>query len=468
MSITSLPVEVMSSICSHLQLSDCQALRLSCRALHSISIKGFSKQYFNKSIYFIVTSDSFGELEALARTDGVRERVQELWVIPSVFEGSDAQNETTMSEFAVSSKSCQPVRSDELKSRSATYKALAADSSSLLESEAFIARPRRGLEKFENLDTIRLAHYITSFLLDPRQKEVRFLGWRHLINRIDFRFGSNLMALRGSGSPMDRVNSLAASRLLQALSETNREIRKLSTCNADYCGDISPEISITQPQNSSLLSVLNELEDLHVCTAFLEPNLAGILAARTWVNWLIKFAPRLERLTLSQNHSFRELSQQIELARFKKLHLHKTHIIYDDLKSLLNSAKATLTIFRLFEVILLDDDITQTPSSLTIYSPDPAPTPYSPTPDLAFPHSEGYSLTSEDFSPTSNPNCSTSTPNYYQPAGQIPFGSVYSRYSGAICPALPFGSTYTPSSPFIPSEKHGDILWKRPLEIPRR
>ena len=465
MSITSLPVEVMSSICSHLQLSDGQALRLSCRALHSISIEGFHKQYFDKSIYFTVTSDSFRQLEALARTDGVRERVQELWMIPSVFRGSDAQNETTMSEFAMSSKICQPMKSDELKSRFATYKALVADSSSLLESEVFIARLRRCLEKFENLDTVGLSHYTTRFLLDGRQKKVRFLSWRHLINRIGFRFGSkNLPALRGSGSPTDRVNSLAASRLLQALSETNRKIRKLSTCNADYCGDISPEISITQPQYSSLLSVLNELEDLHVCTAFLEPNPAGILAARTWVNLLIKVAPRLERLTLSQSHSFRELSQQIEFTRLKELHLHKTHIVNDDLKSLLNSAKATLTIFTLFEVILLDDDITQTPSSLTIYSPEPAPTLYTPTPDLAFPHPKGYSPTSEDSSRTSNPNSSTSTLSYYQPAGQIPPGSVYSptsdRYSGVICPALPFRSTYTPSSPFIPSEKHEDILWK--------
>lgn len=50
------------------------------------------------------------------------------------------------------------------------------------------------------------------------------------------------MALRGSGNVMDKVNSLTISRLLQALSGTNRKARKLQTCNPDPCGDIAPEI----------------------------------------------------------------------------------------------------------------------------------------------------------------------------------------------------------------------------------
>nr|UXX61849.1 hypothetical protein FAC4N16_22 [Penicillium fuscum] len=154
-----------------------------------------------KSIRFIVTSDSLRELEVLAATDGIRERVQELWMIPSVFEGSNAKGESFMSEFALSSKSCRPVSGDELKARLLIYKALVADSSSLLKSEAFSKRLRKFLENFDNLDTVGLAHYTTAFLLDPQQKEVRFLGWRRLINQIDFRFRSeDLVALRGSAA----------------------------------------------------------------------------------------------------------------------------------------------------------------------------------------------------------------------------------------------------------------------------
>lgn len=128
-----LPVEVMSTVCSFLQLSEWRALRLSCRAIHRISLEGFCIWYL-KSICFIATNDSLRELEALAETDSIRERVQELWMIPSVFDGSHAESESAISEFAVSSRSCRPVSNDELKVRFSTYKGLVTESSSFLES----------------------------------------------------------------------------------------------------------------------------------------------------------------------------------------------------------------------------------------------------------------------------------------------------------------------------------------------
>jgi hypothetical protein len=67
MPITSFPAQVIFKICSHLQLLDWVALRLSCRALYDISIEDFSKQYY-KRIHFLVTNDSLCELEALAQT----------------------------------------------------------------------------------------------------------------------------------------------------------------------------------------------------------------------------------------------------------------------------------------------------------------------------------------------------------------------------------------------------------------
>jgi hypothetical protein len=72
-------------------------------------------------------------------------------MIPSIFEGSEANYASAMFQFAVSSKSCRSVEGDELQSRFATYKALSADNSSLLKSEALSARLRRCLENFETL-----------------------------------------------------------------------------------------------------------------------------------------------------------------------------------------------------------------------------------------------------------------------------------------------------------------------------
>lgn len=42
--------------------------------------------------HFNFTSDSFKKLEALAETD-IRGRVQELWMIPSVLDGSHAESD---------------------------------------------------------------------------------------------------------------------------------------------------------------------------------------------------------------------------------------------------------------------------------------------------------------------------------------------------------------------------------------
>ncbi|KAJ5769686.1 hypothetical protein N7520_004245 [Penicillium odoratum] len=479
MSITALPVELMSKVCSHLQLSEWQELRLSCRALYKSSLAGFTGRFF-KRIHFIVTSDSLGELEALAKTDGIRERIHELWIIPSVFDGSHAASEYGISEFAVSSKSCQPVSGDELKARFSTYKALVADNSSLLESETFSTRLRGCLENFDNLDTIGLAHYSTSFLLDPRQERVRFLGWRRLINQIDFRFGrKNLWPLHGSGSPMGKVNSLAASRLLQALNGTNRKIRKLQTCNPDYCGCIGPEILLTEEQFRSVQSTLDYLEDLHVCTAFRTTKPAHIMDTPTWVTMLIYVAPRLERLTISQDYYFGELASKIHFNRLKELHLHKTWINSEDLKSFLMKAKETLTVFTLFEVIM--EGIS--PSLL----PDCSSLWFSPTPEWLFPNSippsatstsTAYTPTSPTYTPTSPAYTPTSSaytpalPAYTTTSPYNPTSTAFTRTSIA-CPSgstpyyaqpagqpLP-GQHYTPSSPpYIPPPDHEDSLWK--------
>lgn len=102
---------------------------------------------------------------------------------------------------------------------------------------------------------------------------------------------------------MDKVNSLATSRLLQALSGTNRKIRKLQTCNPDCCGNIAPEIALTEEQYSSVQSVLGDIEDLHVCIALRTTKPAYFMDAATLITLLIHVAPRLERLILSQDYS---------------------------------------------------------------------------------------------------------------------------------------------------------------------
>ncbi|KAJ5956132.1 hypothetical protein N7501_010411 [Penicillium viridicatum] len=479
MSITSLPTEVISIICSHLQLPEGEMLRLSCRVLYERSLDHFSDRYF-KSIRFIVTSDSLRELEDLASSNDIRKRVQELWMIPTVFEGFHDRTLKNMGELSVSSKSCRLAEGEELKARYTTYKAMVADNSNLLESEAFGVRLRKCLERFENLNTIGLAHYTTSFLLDPRQQKVRFLGWRHLISQIDFRFTQRSLSwLRGTASQVSKLNSLALSRLLQALSGSGRKIKTLHTCNADYCADIAPEIALNGVQYNSLLPLLDRLEDLHLCIA---------VENMTWLNLITNVAPHLQSLTLShsQNIAYNsrpykagDFYERLELNRLKQLNLHQIHITSHSLKSMLIKSKGTLTHLKLFEVRLVAHDIDSpplvlsTPTSYCLppdlgspcstnfvplppyYSPYSPSAPFSPTAPSYAPTSPSYAPTAPSYTPTT-PSYAPTAPSYAPTAPS--YAPTAPSYSAPSTPGLaqPF---YQPTSatPYIPSVTYTEL-----------
>lgn len=259
------------------------------------------------------------------------------------------------------------------------------DNRNFLLSETFNTRLRKCIACFKKLDTIGLAHYTTPFLLDPRQQKVRFLGWRHLRDRIDFRFSPQGLA-RLRGPWRTKFSSLALLRLFQALG--SQKIRKLHTCGADNYGDVLSEINLPQSQYDSLLSTLEHLEDLRICTYFEKPIASDVVFRRpvgfddilkphdattvlTWFDLIIKVAPRLKVLAFSQGHyighdqpalPFGKLSRHIQFTQLKELHLHWIHLTSGDLKSFLTTAKPTLSTFTLFAVIL--DDRTSTQSLL--------------------------------------------------------------------------------------------------------
>lgn len=492
MSITSLPVEVMSIICSHLQLLERKMLRLSCRTLCRMSSEDFFDRYF-ESIYFIVTSDSLSRLEDLAQSDDIRKRVQELWMIPTVFEGLHNLDESNMRELRVSAKSCHPIDGDELKARCKTYKAMVADSSNLLNSDAFSARLSKCMEKFNNLDGAGLAHYTTNFLLDPRQHKVRFLGWRHLVEQIDFRFTSgSLRQLCDTSGTMRRINSLAFSGLLQALRGSGRKVRTLHTCDHNYCADVGSEIMLPRLQYDSLLPALERLVDLHLCIDFEE---------NTWVNLITKVSSGLKRLTLSQSlghpsvsqpYWFADICERAEFIQLRELHLHQVQVTSDSLKLMLSKAKETLGILKLTRVRLIDD-VLESPGE-NVDSPDRSEAWYTHPPNLFYclpcipplsPFSPVYSTPATSNTPAlSRPIAPTSFPN----APPIPMASTQRAAQPEIQlppvqatpppPSNPYvqSTSFAPRNPYtnpvsstpysnVPStaipERQEDFLWKR-------
>ncbi|KAJ5785562.1 uncharacterized protein N7503_010774 [Penicillium pulvis] len=414
MSIASLPVELTSEICKHLDIQQWAALRLSCRALYEHSLENFAETYY-KSIRFIVTSESLHELEKLSKSNGLREHVQELWMIPTVFSGT----EEPIGMVSISSKSCRQVKGDELNTRHAVHKAMVADNSNLLESETFSVRLRECINRFKNLQTIGLAHYSTEFLLDPRQQTVRFLGRRQMISQLDFRFDvHSLQSLTqtNTNSQIRNLNSLALSKLFLALCGSNCKPRKLYTCDSNFCGDIGPKIALSEEQFDSLLSALKSLGDFHLC---IDLNKAA------WLKLITSLAPQLERLTLSQDHMpaypaksyVGNMFQKTNFTRLQELHINKSDIYINTLELLLLSVKKSLVILTIKRVTLRSEELRAADDSAPQHKESPnhqedqSSTPlmptytpgdvgFVPTPLGLYPTSPLYSPTSPSFQPT--------------------------------------------------------------------
>ncbi|OQD76232.1 hypothetical protein PENANT_c135G08544 [Penicillium antarcticum] len=426
MSIAALPVELISKICDHLDYQELVALRLSCRALYKSSLENFAKTFYRK-ICFIATSESLHELEKLSKSDGLREHVQELWMIPVVFDGAEGP----LGMISISSKSCRQVKGDELESRRAVQKDMIADNRNVLEAEAFSDRLRECMDQFKNIQTIGLAHYRTEFLLDPRQQTVPFLGRRQMMSQIDFRF--DVYSLQEStrtnkASQIRKLNSLALSKLFLALCGSSCRPRKLSTCDSKFCCDIGPRIALSEEQSDSLLSTLEDLEDLHLCIDLNEP---------AWLKLFRKLAPQLEVLTLSQDHMPFYLVQDdmhaypaesyvgnmfhdISFTRLRMLHINKLDINFSSLRSLLLSVKKSLVSLTVKRVTMGSEEsgATENPRSQDAESPDrqenersvryTSPS-YQPTVPSHQPTLPSHGPTVPSFQPTP-PSFSTSSP----------------------------------------------------------
>lgn len=381
-------------------------------------------------------------------------------MIPTVFGGT----EKPLGMVSISSKSCRQVQGDELNTRHAVHKAMIADNSNLLESETFSVRLRECMSRFQNLQIIGLAHYSTEFLLDPRQQTVPFLGRRQMMSQLDFRFDvHSLQSLiqTNINSQIRNLNSLALSKLFLALCGSGCKPRKLYTCDSNFCGDIGPKIALSEDQFDSLLSALKSLEDLHLC---IDLNEAA------WLKLITNLAPQLERLTLSQDHLPRYLTQvemppcpaksyvgnmfqEINFTRLRELHIHKLDIYFNTLKSLLLSVKKNLVILTLKRVTLRSEGLRAANDSASQHKESPnhhenqSSTPLMPT---YTPGGPGYVPTSMDFYPRS-PLYSPTSPSFeplYSPTSPS-FQPTLPSIQPTLPPIQPTQPLYTPTSPSI-------------------
>lgn len=327
MSITSLPVELLNGICSYLDQPEWAALRLSCRSLCETSSEAFACRFL-RSICFIATSEGLRQLEMSVQSNMVTTHARELWMIPTVFEGGHDMNQFRFRRSRYSTPSNQSSRADdEFSARYAIYQAIVADHLALVESDAFATRLHKRLVSFHNLNSIGLKHYTAGFLLDKRQTKFYCLGLQDLRNKIDFAsHPSSLCHLQWR--QVASINFLSMSRIFQGLDGSNQRINSLHTCSANFCGSMSPEISLAQEQYDSLLGCSGELEFLHVCIYYSKKKSGPTSSSNTWLDLLLAVSPNLKTLEFSQwcevergmdQSCFSELSRSIKFTRLKEL-----------------------------------------------------------------------------------------------------------------------------------------------------
>ncbi|CAG8179286.1 unnamed protein product [Penicillium salamii] len=462
MSIAALPVELISKICKYLDFQQLVALRLSCRALYKSSLENFAKTFYRK-IRFIVTSESLHELEELSKSNGLREHVQELWMIPVMFDGT----EKPPGMISISSKSCRQIKGDDLESRHTVHKAMLADNLNLLESERFSVRLRECMNRFKNIQTVGLAHYRTEFLLDPRQQTVPFLGRRQMMSRIDFRF--DVYSLRASSqthkaSQIRKLNSLALSKLFLALCGSSCRPRKLHTCDSNFCGDIGPRIALSEEQFDSLLSTLEGLEDLHLCIDLREA---------AWLKFFKTLAPQLEILILSRDHipfyfgqddtaiyptksHVKNMFCDIGFTRLRKLHIHELDINFSSLRSLLLSVKKSLVTLTVKRVQMRSEESTAIESPRSQHT-ESGRQENERSDRNTSPESQLTVLGVNSIPPSHRPTVSSFQPTLptYQPT-MLSFQPTLSSYSPTVSPPgygpapLPVLPTWAISAPQLP------------------
>jgi hypothetical protein len=443
MSIAVLPVELILKICSHLDTQQLVALRLSCRALYKNTLENFAKAFYRK-IRFIVTSESLHELEELSKSNGLCEQVQELWMIPVVFDGI----ENLPGMISISSKSCRQVKGDEQESRHAVQKAMLADNRNLLESEAFSVRLRECLDRFKNIQTIGLAHYRTEFLLDPRQKTVPFLGRRQMMSRIDFRFDVYSLGestRTNKTSQIRKLNSLALSKLFLALYSSTCRPRKLHTCDSNFCGDIGPRIAFSEEQFDSLLSTLEGLEDLHLC---IDLNEAA------WLKFFRKLAPQLEVLILSQDHMpayptksyVGHMFHDISFTRLRKLHIHELNINFSSLRSLLLGVKKSLVTLTVQRVTMRSEKSRATKNPRLQHAESPGRQENETSVRYTSPASQLTPLAVNPISPLYQPTVPSHIPTVPSFDPNLP---SYHPTVPSFQPTLPSFSTSSPYTPTV-------------------
>lgn len=374
-SITTLPQEVVDLICNYLEPHDWFALRLSCKTLSAKTFDLFTRSYFN-SLNVLITSASLAILANIAAHDVFRNRVYELWITPALFEGEYdvsfehfehwIQNYERRSGYRP--QISRPINPPDkaIEARYLAYKVAVADHLGCATSDAFSIILERSIACFPNLGAVGLRQYNLAKRVRGQEPRLECFGWRKLKDRlgcdptIAWKY-----PLSPPGPGVPNIRALTFSALLKAIGSSGRVIERLDTCGGCCSGLILADFKLTQAQCDSVLSILQELKDLHLCirTWWGQPEDATY---EFLLDILSTAAPSLETLTFSQSavggeeelavRHFEWLSLHVHFSRLSKLEFRSIETALPALIRFLSTAAPTLKTMQFGTVSLTSNN----------------------------------------------------------------------------------------------------------------
>ncbi|GLA40636.1 hypothetical protein AnigIFM63309_008470 [Aspergillus niger] len=364
MPIRSLPVELVTEICTHLGLPALHALRLTCRSLFITTADTCRRRTF-RNICVLLTTDGLHRLSELSMQEGICEHVESLTVVPELFNGEYNAPYSTFSRWdciqGALGRSQQEQDSEQVDGKAyyAVYEAAMADHQHALTSATSIILLQDCMRRFVNLSSVGLQYCPTAGTGDI------CLGWRRF--RAQRGFYPDFERERFPHKQIAREHDLAFSLLTEALIASGRKVKRLSTCGPHCYGVGLGRMQLTPEAWASFLSCLKGLSHLH----FRHESSAISSHPERLSDLLAAVAPSLEtrRYQIGPYSSsiYREpfrvrgLFQGIPFQRLQTVRLRLIELPMDTLEQFLRAVSPTLQILTLRAISLAEPDYPSDP-----------------------------------------------------------------------------------------------------------
>lgn len=358
MSITNLPVEILTHVCVILDVKDWCSLRLACKTLCDGSKEAFANRYY-KSINFFITSESLRRVEQIAAHDFLRTQVRELCIAQILFDKVHRRHRFDRSGKSARSRLHEKGIKDnpEDEARYATWEALVAENRELFASSTLVDFLERCVARFENVVTVELREERDIYgIIDPfKEFEFQCLGGEELRAR-PYPLGQHTIYFRPDITLSSQT--IVCSILLEAMIKYKRKIQAL------YADSLRPEEFYTPYQQQDWLH-FRGLETLEMTLHFGRWDDHNSAGYQSTLNFAQAMAPTLGSLTFSQwqlqyelgPNGFDQISRRVGFSRLHTLHLRYIEVTVSSLKSFLHTARPTLRRLTL-ELVCLCDKIT--------------------------------------------------------------------------------------------------------------